>query len=108
MLTENEPVRALSSALDAFGVGNFGVLPLAFTDPADYDRLEQGDRLRITGLELLADHRRLTVKNLSRNTEFAVTHGLSERQVKVLLAGGLTNWVRESPRPNRLDASSTK
>jgi aconitate hydratase len=80
---------------------NFGVLPLAFANPADYDRIEQGDRLRIADLKGLADRRQLTVKNISRTTEFAVSHGPSERQIKILLAGGLTNWVRESRRPNR-------
>ena len=33
---------------------NFGVLPFAFQDPADYDRVEPGDRLRLTGLSALA------------------------------------------------------
>jgi aconitate hydratase len=75
---------------------NFGVLPFAFIEPADYDRVAAGDRLRIEGLRQLADRRQWTVKNLSRKTEFAVSHDLSARQVAVVLAGGLTNWVRES------------
>ncbi|HEY5513071.1 MAG TPA: aconitate hydratase, partial [Geomonas sp.] len=32
---------------------NFGILPLTFKDPADYDRLKQGDHLRMTGLREL-------------------------------------------------------
>ena len=77
---------------------NFGVLPFAFVDSADYDRIDAGDRLRIKGLERLADHRDWTVENVTRKMEFAVSHDLSERQAKVLVAGGLTNWVRESRR----------
>ncbi len=80
---------------------NFGVLPFAFSDPADYDRVDEGDRLRIDGLKQLADRRQWTVENLTRKTEFAVSHDLSARQVKILLAGGLTNWVRESGRSKR-------
>jgi aconitate hydratase len=75
---------------------NFGVLPFAFQDPADYDRVESGDRLRLTGLKRLGERRRLTVENVTRKMEFAVTHDLSARQAKIVLAGGLTNWVRES------------
>ena len=75
---------------------NFGVVPLVFTDPAEYDRVEQGDRLQISDLHRLSSVRQLTVKNLTQNTELAVSHSLSERQVKILLAGGLTNWVRAS------------
>jgi len=80
---------------------NFGVLPFAFVDPADYDRVEQGDRLRIKNVDRLAEGRRWTVENLTRGTEFAVSHELSGRQVNVLLAGGLTNWVREAHRRAR-------
>ena len=75
---------------------NFGVLPFTFVDPGDYDRIEQGDRLRIDHLEQLADRRRWMVEDLTRGTEFAVSHDLSGRQAQILLAGGLTNWVRES------------
>ena len=75
--------------------------------PADYDRVEQGDRLRIEGLKQLAKRRRWTVENLTRKTEFAVSHDLSARQVKVLLAGGLTNWVREVDAKDRKGFAST-
>ena len=80
---------------------NFGVLPFAFQDAADYDRIEPGDRLRLTGLKRLGERRRLTVENVTRKMEFAVTHDLSPRQAKIVLAGGLTNWVRESSRSAR-------
>jgi hypothetical protein len=73
---------------------NFGILPLTFVEPADYDRIDAGDRLRIGNLHRLGDHREGTVENLTRGTEFPVSHDLSPRQVDVVLAGGLTNWVR--------------
>jgi len=73
---------------------NFGILPLTFVEPADYDRIDAGDRVRIGNLHRLGDHREGTVENLTRGTEFPVSHDLSPRQVDVVLAGGLTNWVR--------------
>jgi aconitate hydratase len=75
---------------------NFGVLPFTFVDSSDYDRINPGDRLRISDLRRLGDHRQSTVENLTQQAEFTVTHALSPRQVDVLLAGGLINWVRTS------------
>jgi aconitate hydratase len=75
---------------------NFGVLPFTFVDSNDYDRINPGDRLRISDLRRLGDHRQSTVENLTQQAEFTVTHALSPRQVDVLLAGGLINWVRTS------------
>jgi aconitate hydratase len=75
---------------------NFGVLPLTFTDEADYDALEQGDTLSLTGVpEALQSGRELTLENRTRGTELTVRHGLSGRQVGILLGGGLINWMRE-------------
>ena len=74
---------------------NFGILPLAFADPAEYDRLRQGDRLRLEGLHDLAPGKPVTVRNLTQKREFEAHHELSPRQIEVLRAGGLIVWVRE-------------
>jgi len=74
---------------------DFGVLPFTFVDVGDYDRVEGGDRLRIDHLEPLVDRRRWTVEDLARGLEVAVSHDFSGMQAPILLAGGLTNWVRE-------------
>ncbi|HKZ26954.1 MAG TPA: aconitate hydratase, partial [Rubrobacteraceae bacterium] len=75
---------------------NFGVLPLTFTDEADYDALEQGDTLSLSSVpETLRGGRELTLENRTRGTELTVRHGLSGRQVGILLGGGLINWMRE-------------
>lgn len=75
---------------------NFGVLPLTFDDPAAYDRIEQGDRLRLEGIrKSLGTGQTLTVKDLTTKTEFAARHSMSERQVEVFLQGGLINWMRK-------------
>lgn len=73
---------------------NFGVLPLTFADPADYDGLEIGDSVEITGVaEALAAGRDITATLRGKDT-IRLTHGLSPRQVEVLLAGGVINWLR--------------
>jgi len=75
---------------------NVGILPLEFVDPADHDRVRQGDRFHIRGVrEALSSGRPLIVDNETQGTQFAVRYELSARQVDALLAGGLLNLVRQ-------------
>ncbi len=77
---------------------NFGILPVSFADPADYDRIEQGDKLRVENVrERVQQGRVLTVRITGKRgeREIPVRHDLSERQVAILLAGGQINRVRE-------------
>lgn len=77
-------------------LANFGVLALAFTNPADHDRIQQGDVLLLTGIrEALVTGTAILVRNETRDEVYPVRHGLSTRQVDVLLAGGLIPWLRE-------------
>ncbi|MDN5345205.1 MAG: aconitate hydratase, partial [Clostridia bacterium] len=73
---------------------NFGILPLTFADPSDYDRVEAGDTLAIDlgqGLE----QEEIRVTNVSKGLVFKVRHGLSSRQQAIILAGGLLNYTRQ-------------
>ncbi|GFN22417.1 aconitate hydratase [Thermanaeromonas sp. C210] len=74
---------------------NFGILPLTFVREEDYDGIAPGDRLTLDlrgGLEAEV----LTVRNVTRGTSFQVRHGLSPRQRKILLAGGLLNYTKQN------------
>ena len=74
---------------------NFGILPLTFADPADYDKIEQGDRLQLPmASDILATGADLVVKNLTRNVDILVTYSLTPRQVAIVRAGGLLNYTR--------------
>jgi aconitate hydratase len=74
---------------------NFGILPLTFVDPADFDRIGQGDVIEIEhATEALGKGLTIDVKNTTRNAVFATEHGLSARQIKAVLEGGLINVVR--------------
>nr|WP_019854425.1 aconitate hydratase [Actinopolyspora mortivallis] len=69
---------------------NFGILPLEFTDPADYDDIAEGDVLRLDRLhEDLGQHTELTLHNTTRQHHYRVHHRLSPRQVEAVLAGGI-------------------
>ena len=72
---------------------NFGVLPLEFTEAADYDRIERGDTLVLEGLrDAVASGNEVTAQ--CNDGELVLRHRLSPRQAEVLLQGGLINWTR--------------
>jgi len=74
---------------------NFGIVPLTFANEADYDQVEQGDELELVRLrEALGNGRPVTVRNLSKGSEFVAEHNLTPRQAEIVLAGGLLNYVR--------------
>jgi aconitate hydratase len=75
---------------------NFGVLPLKFKNADDYDALAQGDVLVLEQLDVaLAAGSEIEVGIDGRGERLTLTHQLSLRQVAVLRAGGLINWMRE-------------
>jgi aconitate hydratase len=76
---------------------NFGIVPLTLGSDADYDQVEQGDELELVGLgEALNSGTPVTVRNLSKGSEFVAQHSLTPRQAEIVLAGGLLNHVKAS------------
>ncbi len=69
-------------------LANFGVLPLEFADPDDYDHLSTGDTLVLDHLRDRLGEGELTVRNTTRDQDYRLTHRLSARQVDAILAGG--------------------
>ncbi|MGW9479163.1 aconitate hydratase [Saccharomonospora azurea] len=70
-------------------LANFGILALEFADPADYDRIDQGDVLSVRDLrDSLADHGELTIRNATKGEEYRLRHQLSPRQLEAVVAGG--------------------
>jgi len=74
---------------------NFGILPLTFASPADYDRVGPGDEFRIDDVQAtIASADTVTLRDKSgRDVVCNVT--LAPRQRKILAAGGLLNYTRE-------------
>ena len=74
---------------------NFGIVPLTFENPADYEKIDQGDTLTIPGIRnvILSGAKTVTVKDSNGNT-FQARLDLSQRDRFILATGGLLNWVR--------------
>ena len=74
---------------------NFGILPLTFVDPKDYDQIEADDKVEIKDIhQSIKKGNELTATINNKNKSIKVRHDLSPRQVGVLLDGGLINWVK--------------
>jgi len=74
---------------------NFGILPLTFTNPNDYDRIEQGDTVNIPSLKTaLLKGSDLVSVEINQDKTIQARMELSERDRTILASGGLLNWVR--------------
>jgi aconitate hydratase len=76
-------------------LANFGILPLVFVNPADYDKIEQGDLLTIEGVrDAIQASGKITTVNKTKNESYQLEHFMSPRQVEMVLKGSLINTVR--------------
>ncbi|MFA6093245.1 MAG: aconitate hydratase [Elusimicrobiota bacterium] len=73
---------------------NFGILPLMFASAADYDALQPGDKLSCRGWrKAVEEGRPVIVENARTGAEIELRYALSERQRKIMAAGGLLNYT---------------
>jgi aconitate hydratase len=77
-------------------LANFGILPALFENTNDYDRVAQGDEIELPEVRAaLEGERPLVARNLTRSQEYPLRHDLSERQVGMVLAGGIIPLQRQ-------------
>jgi aconitate hydratase len=72
---------------------NFGIMPLIFKHAADYERIQSGDELQITETHDQLRRSELIVVNNTQQKTFVMCHGLTSRQVEIVLSGGLLNYA---------------
>ncbi|MDJ0785617.1 MAG: aconitate hydratase [Myxococcota bacterium] len=75
-----------------------GVLPLTFDDPADYDKVQEGDRVSVTGLADLAPDRPVgvTLHHEDGSTDvFQANHTLNQDQIAWFRAGSALNLLKQ-------------
>jgi aconitate hydratase len=82
--------------IHAQNLANFGIVPLLFGDLEDYGRVRRDDVLRVPEVRRrLEEGGELVAENLTRNETYPLTHRLSERQIRMILAGSILNLYRE-------------
>ena len=74
---------------------NHGIIPMLFADPADYDKIDQGDELEITQLLDQIPTRKVQVKNVTKETVFEVNLDLTDNEIDVVLSGGQLRYLKK-------------
>ena len=75
-----------------------GLLPLTFADPADYDKVQEEDRISILGLAQMAPGQPLTVELKHKDGKadrIQVKHSFSKEQIEWFRAGSALNLLRK-------------
>ncbi len=74
---------------------NFGILPLTFKNPADYDLVRQGDAVVFKGLRTLVTSGAKEIPVTVGGREIVTVLEVSDRERQELLAGGTLNYVKK-------------
>lgn len=77
---------------------NFGILPLVFDNPADYDQIAQGDKLSLSDIFSSLEKGKFILKDETRGIEIPLTLFASNVQKEMLKKGGRLNQIREEIR----------
>jgi aconitate hydratase len=73
---------------------NFGILPLTFLDRNDYAKIGMNDVLEMDDIRnVVVRGNTVKVFNKTKNETYLMNHSLSQRQIDVLLAGGIINLL---------------
>lgn len=76
---------------------NFALLPAEFENPADYDKIGADDELEIKNLnDAIKSADFVCIKDKTAGFEFKCKLTLSARDRKILLAGGLLNYTKNT------------
>lgn len=78
---------------------NFGILPLEFINGKDLDKIDQGDMIQFKNLRKNVENREdievIIKKDNADDVTIVTRHTLSDRQIRVLLIGGIINDFKE-------------
>jgi len=75
---------------------NFGIVPLTFVDPADWEKIDRSDLLILSNVrEAIRRAKEVNVINKTKGESYATEHGMTQRQVEMVLTGSLINLMRE-------------
>ncbi|MCC5832584.1 MAG: aconitate hydratase [Chlamydiales bacterium] len=75
---------------------NFGIVPLLFEDPNEWERINQGDILCFPQIrEEIQKGEKVTVKNVTQGYYLNAKHNMTEREVHSVLEGGMIGRYRK-------------
>ena len=74
---------------------NHGIIPMIFEDPADYDKIEQGDELEINGLLEQMQTKEVEVRDNTKGVTFKARLELSDSELEVISCGGQLRYLKK-------------
>ena len=72
---------------------NFGIMPLLFANPADYDKIAANDELVFENVHESLEKGEFKIFNKTNNATIEAKMNLSPRQRKIIAAGGLLRFI---------------
>lgn len=74
---------------------NFGIIPLTFKNPEDYDKINEGDDIEISGFnDSIGTKDEILLLDKTTNEKIVLNLNATERQREILLSGGLLNYTK--------------
>ncbi|MBR4019863.1 MAG: aconitate hydratase, partial [Firmicutes bacterium] len=74
---------------------NAGIMPLTFKYPCDYEKVNQGDMLKLSGVYSGMDCGEMTLTNVTTGEDIPLVCSFTDRQKDILKAGSLLAYVAQ-------------
>ncbi len=74
---------------------NHGIIPMIFENPADYDKIEQGDELEINGLLEQMQTKEVEIRDNTKGVSFKARLELSDSELEVISCGGQLRYLKK-------------
>ncbi|WP_031548070.1 aconitate hydratase [Salinicoccus luteus] len=75
---------------------NFGILPLTFENPADHEKIDEGDVIEFRNVhQAIQEGNTFTIRLKDSGEEITVRHSMTKRHLELMLAGGIINWAKQ-------------
>lgn len=74
---------------------NHGIIPMIFENPADYDKIDQGDELEINGLLEQMQKKEVEIRDNTKGVTFKARLELSDSELEVISCGGQLRYLKK-------------
>lgn len=74
---------------------NYGIIPMTFKNPADYDKISQGDTLELVDIDSSLKNGTPFRVVINGKTEIECVNDIAARSASILMAGGLAAYTRK-------------
>lgn len=77
-------------------LSNFGIVPLLFENPEDWEKIQRGDILSFPHIrEEIQKGEKVTARNVTQGYHFNTKHNMTERELQNVLEGGMIGRYRK-------------